>query len=447
MMGGIEAGKAFVKFLLEDSQFKKSLAGIGTKLTKIGKIGAAVTGPLIAGFTACAVAFGNTGAHLDDLSKRTGVTGGALSELSYAAQQSGTNIDVVANALSKMQKGMGAADPTKFGETLAALGLDMERLKGQLPEEQFTAIADAIARVPDAAQRAAAAQKIFGGAAKDLLPLLVEGKDGIDALRRAGIDLGVTMSTEQTQAAAAFDDAMSDLKQQLMGVANQLGGAIAPALTQMAEDFKPIIASIIEWIKNNPELVVTIAKVTAVMGGLSLAAIGVGTALTFISLHPIVAFLTLVAAAVAHLVLNFDNMKDRMLEIIAIAVPFGSSLKAGLKAFEDATGKKLFGDGLKDSDLFGGGGSPTAAGVPALPVPPEIAAIDQQAKALQAQLTASMPTAQNVTMDAATIKTLDDMLGVALERTAGFTERSAEALEKLLAHVMKPGGGFRVGSG
>ena len=98
--GAIEAGKAFVKFLLDDKQFSWG-SRTGKSLRKWGAIGLAATGPIIAGFTACVAAAVRVGGQLDDMSKRTGLSAESLSELRFAAAQTGTDLGAIERARQK----------------------------------------------------------------------------------------------------------------------------------------------------------------------------------------------------------------------------------------------------------------------------------------------------------------------------------------------------------
>ena len=96
---GIRAGKAFVELGVSDkltaglrraqkrlSAFGSGLRSIGTRITGFG---AALAAPLAGSLKVFAAA----GDQLDKMSKRTGVSVEALSELGFAAEQSGTNLE------------------------------------------------------------------------------------------------------------------------------------------------------------------------------------------------------------------------------------------------------------------------------------------------------------------------------------------------------------------
>src|SRR5262245_47325543 len=116
---GIEAGKAFVEFLIKDDKLDSGLLKIADKLKGVGKIGLAVTGPLIAGFAAAASVFASTGGALEDMHERTGLSVESLSMLSFAAEQTGTDMGAIEKAAKELQKK--GIDPLQFESMLTDL--------------------------------------------------------------------------------------------------------------------------------------------------------------------------------------------------------------------------------------------------------------------------------------------------------------------------------------
>lgn len=267
---GIRAGKAFVEFVLGDKKLEGQMASIGKKLTKLGSIGVAATAPILAGFTAAALTFANVGSELHDLSTKTGLSVESLSELSFAAQLSGVSLGSIEKAAKNLQKN--GIDPKRFDE-----------------------IADSIAAIPDPTARAQAAMQAFGSrSGTALLPLLTE----LPKLRQQARDLGVTLSTEDAAAADELGDALDASKAQLTALVVQIGAAIAGPLTEFLTWSQGMVASVIEFVKENPNMVAAIAATTAAIAAVSAAAVVFGTILTIISLHPIIAALSVIAGLV-----------------------------------------------------------------------------------------------------------------------------------------------------
>ena len=310
--GGIPAGKAFVEFLVNDSKFKKGLAAIGSKLQSIGRIGAAATAPLIAGFAAAVKQFSDVGGALDDMKQRTGVSVEALSGLVFAAEQAGASGEKLEKAFAGMSRalydaGNGSAAPLT---ALRAIGVTLAELQGLKPEDQMKRIADGLRGISSESTRGAIAQKLFGKSGRDMLPMLSLGAEGMAELEAQARELGFTLSNEDAAAAAELGDAIGELWNQFKGFSLQVGAAIAGPLTEWIRSVQPIIAGGIEWVRNNRVLVVTIAAVTAAIAAASTALITFGVILGVITAHPIIATLTAIAALVIGIATYFGLAGD-----------------------------------------------------------------------------------------------------------------------------------------
>ena len=318
MANGIEAGKAYVKFLLDGKDLKKGLAQVGAKLQSIGKIGMAATAPIVAGFAAATKSFMDAGDELAKMRDRTGISVEALSDLKYAADQSGTSLAGMDKAVKKMQ--VGILDATKgtggLYESLGALGVNLETLRESTPEEQFLTLARAIARVQDPTMRAALAQKAFGRSGTELLPILAQGEEGMLALFERNKELGLQMSGETADAAVSLGDNLADLQKQVTAMAIQVGAAIAGPLTEFAKSLQPILAHVIELIRANPELVKTVAEVTLALGAASIATYGLGVAMSVASKAPLVLVLAGIALAVWDIVAAYQAWDKWITKVI-----------------------------------------------------------------------------------------------------------------------------------
>jgi TP901 family phage tail tape measure protein len=325
-MGGVEAGKAFVKFLLEDSELKKGLRGAGKSMQKFGAIGVAATAPIIAALSGCVATAVQVGGEFADMAARTGVSVEALSELKFAAEQTGTSMGAVEKAMRKSQIAIANSDRDggKFAGTVRMLGLDINKLRGMRPEDQFTVLATAIGKIPDQGQRAAMAVQVFGKSGAELLPMLTAAEGGVEGLRAKARELGVTLTDEDAAALDDLGDALDGAKAQLVALAVQIGVALAGPLTNFLTWAQGAIANVIAFIKENPKMVKAIAAITLGVAAASAALVTLGTVLTIITLHPIVAFLALLAGLIVGLVTWFglastgaDDFKKSLDEIKA----------------------------------------------------------------------------------------------------------------------------------
>ena len=122
---------------------------------------------------------------------------------------------------------------------LDEIGLALVDIKDLDPEEQFRLITNAISRVEEPSVRAAVAQKLFGGAGKELLPTLAAGRDALDELTAEAERNGNIMSTETVRGAEEVNDAMNSAKQALAGLAT---GGFAKVL--------PFVRTLVFWFKD-----------------------------------------------------------------------------------------------------------------------------------------------------------------------------------------------------
>lgn len=281
---GIEAGRAFVRLFAADgpldktlAQWEGKLANWGTRVNAAGKTLATAGTAVLAPMIAAAASFSATGSRLDDIAQRTGANAAALSTLSYAAQRTGTDLDTVEAALIRTQRATAeaAAGNKTAAASLAAVGLSATALATLSPDQQFRAIATGLAGITDPATRTAAALDLWGKSGAKLLPLANE----LDALEAEAARLGVTMDAATITAAAELGDAWDRLKAAGGAVTNQIGGALAPALTAISDALATAAGQIAGWIRDNRNAVTVTAALAAGLTATGAALLTAGAAL------------------------------------------------------------------------------------------------------------------------------------------------------------------------
>lgn len=278
----IRAGRAFVEVFADNSPLIRGLKDGERILTKWGanvmKAGATATaaGLAIASpFAAAIKLFSDTGSELNDMSARTGASVEGLSELGFAAKQTGAEMGDVEVSLKKMNKLLSeaAGGSLEARQALASLGLKFSDLQGMNPEDQLGLIGQRISNLKTPADRSAAAMKIFGKSGTSLLPMLHD----LEALRAEAQRLGLTFSTEDATAADDFGDSMDKLWAIAKRAGSAIGAAVLPS-KEMQEGAVDTAASIGKWIRENQGLIRTVATVGAglIATGISVVALGFG---------------------------------------------------------------------------------------------------------------------------------------------------------------------------
>lgn len=176
---------------------------------------------------------------LGELATKLGVTTAGLSALQYAAGQSDVEVSTLEGGLKKLTIKLGEAQngSKAANEAFKSLGLSASALSGMGVDQAFVKIAEKIASIQDPAKRASAAVAIFGKAGADLLPLLVEGQGGIDALRAEAEALGLVLNDVDVAKVKEANDAINKVKLAFVGIGNQIAIAVAPIVTDLAEKF------------------------------------------------------------------------------------------------------------------------------------------------------------------------------------------------------------------
>jgi TP901 family phage tail tape measure protein len=283
--GSIRAGRAFVELFADDSKLVRGLRSAQRKVkafgaaiarfgSKLATLGSAIAAPLVAS----AKAFSVMGDAVAKMSKRTGLSVETLSELRYVASQTGTEFSTLENGLRRMQRsiydaGRGLSTAT---DALTDLGLTFQDLDGLSPEQQFKLLAEKISQVEDPTKKAAIAMSLFGRTGTNLLPMFAKGAAGIDQLQQQARELGLTMSSEDAKAAEDFTDAMDRLWKTIKMATFNIGAALAPALNKISEFFTDLVVKTSNWIKQNRQLIVNVAKIAAITIACGLALITLG---------------------------------------------------------------------------------------------------------------------------------------------------------------------------
>jgi hypothetical protein len=184
----------------------------------------------------------NTVGGIGEAAAKLGVTTDEMQRLDVLAKQNATSVEAMGTAFRALAKS--ATDPTKdSAAAFAKLGVDT-KTNGELKSRQdlFFETAGALADVSNETERAALAQQLFGRSGLELLPLLSQGRAGLEAQRAALAQMAV-VSPAAIKAADEFGDRWEIVKTELLAkVAPLLTDIVIPAF----EKFVDIIVTLTE---------------------------------------------------------------------------------------------------------------------------------------------------------------------------------------------------------
>lgn len=214
-------------------------AAMGLAFAKVGEA--------TIGFARDAIlSFADVGSAIYDMSQRTGIGAEALSELKFAAEQSGTSMEAIGVAIKRVNTNMyEAAGGNKAAiESFQMLGLSMADFAGKDVAANFDLILEKLAGVQDKTMQSALAVKLFGKAGTDLLPMLDGGAAGLQAMRDRAHELGIVFDAEAAKKADDLGDTLDQLKGKLAGVGFQAGAVLGPIVVQLATVFVNLVTAI-----------------------------------------------------------------------------------------------------------------------------------------------------------------------------------------------------------
>lgn len=181
---------------------------------------------------------------LNDFSARTGIGVEALQGYSLAAKLAGVDTEQFGAAVQKLAVNIGKATPgDALDKSLRGINLSVQELRALAPEDQFSAIGNAISQLPTAADRAAAAVEIFGKQGAALAPLFREGAASLEELKAKAERLGIIVSETQVNNVADMNDAFDLVRATIEGIVGQVIGNLAPAVTDVTNQFLKFVES------------------------------------------------------------------------------------------------------------------------------------------------------------------------------------------------------------
>lgn len=195
----------FAKAQKGASTFASLFGGIGGKLT------AAFAGVASVGTVMHSLAAGMEQVDRQaKLADRLGITVGEVQRLSLAADLAGTDVELLARSMLKMGKNIGSG--------------------GQSLDKRLFQVADALAQIKDAGQRAKRAEEIFGKGGLELINVLIQGGRGIRDSASAIEKFGLELSRVDAAKVEAANDAWTEMKTILEGTRNLLLVELSPAM-------------------------------------------------------------------------------------------------------------------------------------------------------------------------------------------------------------------------
>ena len=257
----------------------------GEKMKALSKAGAAAATAV----GALAVKGGKAADDLNTLSKVTGIGTKDLQKYSAAADLVDVSVESIASANKKLTKNAYAAANGSKSQAAAfdKLGISVTDADGNLKDSEtiFQEVIAGLGKMTNETERDAVAQKLMGGAAAELNPLIADGgetyKQVADIIAKYDLDF---VDQKTLDGANQFNDELDTMKvlakTALSQVSTQLASYLAPALEKVVG----WVGKLAQWLGNlDPKLLTIIAGIGAALAVIAPLLIGLGKIATGIS--------------------------------------------------------------------------------------------------------------------------------------------------------------------
>lgn len=168
---------------------------------------------------------------LNDLKDATGASVENLSALEDVAIRTGTSFDTVGTSLTRFNGILKDAKPgTDADAALKALNLNIKELQSLDPAEALRQTAVALSGFADDGNKARLVQELFGKSVREVAPFL---KDLAEQTRLVG-----KVTTEEAQAAEAFNKQIFSLQKNVQDLSRYLAGDLVTSLNAAGAAFR-----------------------------------------------------------------------------------------------------------------------------------------------------------------------------------------------------------------
>lgn len=231
-------------------QIDASFAGLSQRVMQLSRampfLGAAMAGLTIGGISAMAMGAIRAAGDLQDMAQQVGTSTDALQVLQIAATQSGSSAQEAGRGVAALTRVIAdaATGNHQAQQRFVDLGISFRDAEGNARGTAAVMgdLADRISRMTNPADQAAAATALLGtNLGQRLLPMLAQGREGLEGVEREARRMGRVLSEETVEAAARATAAFDDLLATGTSLATAMWSRLAPALESVSVALRNVL--------------------------------------------------------------------------------------------------------------------------------------------------------------------------------------------------------------
>ena len=224
-------------------------------------------GGALAGMAGLAVKAGKDADELRTLSKQTGVATSELQKMQYASDLIDVDTETITGGLKKLKKNLDGHE-----ETWNRLKVNVKDANGEYKNitDIFYDTVAALGQIDNETERDIVAMELFGKSADELAGVIDDGGAALKELGQQAEDLGVIISDEDLEKANELNDALDQLKAEILPTIAQLGIEIAEAIIPYIPTIKEAIEGVLESLRNiSPQTITIVGSILGLTSALS----------------------------------------------------------------------------------------------------------------------------------------------------------------------------------
>jgi hypothetical protein len=188
------------------------------------------------------------GDQVHELGLRFGITAEQGSRLIFTADQLGVGGDALSRGLGILSRNMLQVQETEDGminagtpaaKVLSSLGINALDSGGKIRplNDILNDLADVFQKNLSAEQRNGVAMQLFGRSGAELIPILMQGRDGLKAWADQSDRLGNTLSQKQVDDIHQYTLAQKEFQAVIKGIEIEVATGVMPTLTELGHWF------------------------------------------------------------------------------------------------------------------------------------------------------------------------------------------------------------------
>lgn len=199
----------------------------------------------IAGVGALTQEVTSNAVEVDNWARRLGTSVEWMSKMRYAASTVGLDVDGLGEVLTQVSEKLSEAanEGGQSADVFAELGISVRDASGRVREidEFMPELADKLKMVSSDTDRARIATQLFGEEGGKIVPVLLQGSEGLDAFGKRADALGVTLNDKLVKDSREFQRGISDMLGAVQGLGQGLVAELLPSLNE-------VLPQIIAWV-------------------------------------------------------------------------------------------------------------------------------------------------------------------------------------------------------